>query len=102
MPDKLLYLQTGKTGARSSTGQSAGLRTRRPKEDNHLQSQHLSNVPENDLARFLAFLSQKDPDLAMVVEHWPNLPEHIKQTIKTLVELQPLLNGANGLTKGQV
>lgn len=28
----------------------------------------------------------KDPDLAMVVESWPNLPEHIKQTIKTLVE----------------
>jgi hypothetical protein len=38
------------------------------------------------LARFLAFLSQKDPDLAQVVERWPDLPEHIKQTIKTLVE----------------
>jgi len=23
--------------------------------------------------------------LAMVVEHWPNLPEHIKQTIAVLV-----------------
>jgi hypothetical protein len=74
--------------ARSSTGQSAGLRTRRPKEDNHLQSQHLSNVPENDLARFLAFLSQKHPDLAQVVERWPDLPVHIKQAIKTLVESQ--------------
>jgi hypothetical protein len=28
----------------------------------------------------------QDPDLAMVVEHWPDLPEHIKQTIKTLVK----------------
>ena len=28
----------------------------------------------------------EDPDLALVVEHWPNLPGHIKQTIKTLVE----------------
>ena len=27
----------------------------------------------------------KDPDLAMVVEHWPNLLEHIKAAIKTLV-----------------
>jgi len=27
-----------------------------------------------------------DPDLAIVVEHWSNLPENIKATIKTLVE----------------
>jgi hypothetical protein len=27
----------------------------------------------------------QDPDLALVVERWPNLPEHIKQTIKTLL-----------------
>jgi len=29
--------------------------------------------------------NSKDPDLALVVERWPNLPEHIKQTIKTLL-----------------
>jgi hypothetical protein len=28
---------------------------------------------------------RKDPDLAMVVERWPNLPEHIKTAVKTLV-----------------
>jgi len=33
----------------------------------------------------LAFLSQKDPDLALVVERWPNLSEHIKAAIKALV-----------------
>jgi len=33
---------------------------------------------------------QKHPDLALAVERWPNLPEHIKQTIKTL-----LLSGNN-------
>jgi hypothetical protein len=38
------------------------------------------------LACFLAFLAEKDPDLALVVERWSNLPEHIKATIKTLVE----------------
>jgi len=34
----------------------------------------------------LALLAEKDPDLALVVERWPNLPGHIKTTIKTLVE----------------
>jgi hypothetical protein len=39
-----------------------------------------------DLARFLAFLSQKYPGFARVVERWPNLLDAIKTTIKTLVE----------------
>jgi hypothetical protein len=33
----------------------------------------------------LALLSQKDPDLALVVERWPNLLEHIKAVLKALV-----------------
>jgi hypothetical protein len=28
------------------------------------------------------------PELQQIITAWPNLPEHIKQTIKTLVESQ--------------
>jgi hypothetical protein len=33
----------------------------------------------------LALLVEKDPDLALVVEHWPELPEYIKTAIKALI-----------------
>ena len=34
----------------------------------------------------LANLLQKYPDLVAVVKAWPNLPEHVKRAIKTLVQ----------------
>jgi hypothetical protein len=52
---------------------------------NLLNNQALTETGENVLASCLALLSQKDADLALVVEHWPNLPEHIKAAVKTLV-----------------
>jgi hypothetical protein len=36
---------------------------------------------------------QKHPDLALVVERWPDLPDTIKQAVKALVEIQPKANG---------
>jgi hypothetical protein len=38
------------------------------------------------LAASLDKVLQKHPDLAQVVERWPDLPESIKTNIKTLVE----------------
>jgi hypothetical protein len=38
------------------------------------------------LAASLDKILQKHPDLTQVVERWPDLPDTIKTTIKTLVE----------------
>jgi hypothetical protein len=38
------------------------------------------------LAHISSLLTPKYTDLAQVVERWPDLPEHIKQAIKTLAE----------------
>jgi hypothetical protein len=37
------------------------------------------------LACCLALLTEKDPDLAMVIEAWPKLPEHIKQALQSVI-----------------
>jgi predicted ATPase len=55
------------------------------KNPNPLQQQTLTENEKNVLASCLALLAEKDPDLAQLVERWPDLPEHIKTTIKTLV-----------------
>jgi hypothetical protein len=58
---------------------------------NHNQS--TCDFQQKNLASCLALLAEKYPDLALVVEHWPNLPEHIKAAVKALVEIQPKPNG---------
>jgi hypothetical protein len=37
------------------------------------------------LACCLALLTEKDPDLALVIEAWPKLPEHIKQALQSVI-----------------
>jgi hypothetical protein len=34
----------------------------------------------------LAQIAEKHPDLRLIVEAWPELPEHIKAAIKALLE----------------
>jgi len=46
----------------------------------------LSDSEHTDLALHLAQITQKHPDLAEIVAVWPELPEHIKQAIKVLVQ----------------
>lgn len=57
-----------------------------PENHNSNQNQALTQTPEDVLAQCSALLSQKNPDLSMVIENWPKLPEHVKKTIETLIE----------------
>jgi len=60
----------------------------KPEPENHksFSDKALTESDQNDLAENLALLTAKYPDLALVVERWPNLPENIKAAITTLVQ----------------
>ena len=45
-----------------------------------------SESSQKNLSLYLALLVQKHPDLALIAEAWPNLPEHIRAAIKALVQ----------------
>jgi hypothetical protein len=52
---------------------------------NHLSSNNLQETPKDVLTKNCP----KDnicPDLKQVISAWPELPEHIKTSIKTLIE----------------
>ncbi len=42
--------------------------------------------PELDMSSCMSFLKQNEPDLHQIATAWPDLPDHIKATIQTLVE----------------
>jgi hypothetical protein len=48
--------------------------------------QHFATPENNQNALEIARTLRADADLAGIVEAWPNLPEHIRAAIKTLVQ----------------
>jgi len=56
------------------------------KNHNHLQNKALTKNTESVSASCLAHIVQKYPDLAAIAKAWPDLPEHIKQAIKALIQ----------------
>jgi hypothetical protein len=61
------------------------IKSQQAKNHKSPQNQALTESPENVLASCLALLTPKYPELALVVNSWPNLPEHIKAAVKALI-----------------
>jgi len=51
-----------------------------------LNNKRLTQKEKNDFAIYLAILQEKEPELCQIIQAWPDLPEHVKQTINKLVE----------------
>ena len=49
-------------------------------------SEQLTEIPESCLASSLAFLLQSHPELSVLIDIWPKLPDHIKSAIQALVQ----------------
>jgi hypothetical protein len=70
-----------------------GIRTRDPWNHNPitntiqvLANKRLTKKPKSNSAIYLAISPSKEPKLCQIITAWPRLPEHIKMTIKTLIE----------------
>jgi len=68
----------------------SGLRQRfakQPHESSQLsENQDVTNSPETDTAKSPAITLQKFPDLARIIEVWPDLSEPVKAGVLALVE----------------
>jgi hypothetical protein len=66
------------------SGQKSG------RQDLNLRPENHNSIPANKLQEnqkaALAKNCQNDPDLKQIITAWPELPEHIKTTIKTLID----------------
>ncbi len=90
-PALILISAVIKKALLSSSGQQGkkiGVIGFEPTSDNqqHTENKALTENSIPVLATSLDKLLQKDPDLASVIKAWPELPEHIKAAIKTLVQ----------------
>jgi hypothetical protein len=73
-------------GLEPSRSYDQGILSPSIKNHNQLKNQALTDNDQIDLARNLALLLQKFPELARIIEVWPGLPEHIKAAIKALIQ----------------
>jgi hypothetical protein len=56
-----------------------------PEVSNNPSPKILTATPPGDFAQTFARESQSDPDLALILDRWPTLPEPIKAAIRALV-----------------
>jgi len=57
-----------------------------PDSPKSLQNQSLTKTEENNLARYLALLLQKYPEIVQIVKVWPDLPEVIRVGILAMIK----------------
>lgn len=57
----------------------------RCQNDVSVENKGLTDIEQTDFAIYLANLLQKHPELKQIIAVWSELPDHIKQTIETLV-----------------
>ena len=43
----------------------------------------------------MSFLKQNEPDLHQIATAWPDLPDHVKETIVTLIEVAGVSSDAS-------